>query len=140
MQVALVVWPWGAYLGAEGLKQGIRAKVSSYSRHHWRGRLRELHASGLPRMSALTASSTTLFAIPPSQARTRRRMCSGSGMEPSSKVSARLYASCIVSRTTSCRARSSPWSRLGAWLFLTVVSSQGGAILHADRGSNFKAD
>ena len=28
---ALVVWPWGAYLGAEGLEQGIRAKVSSYS-------------------------------------------------------------------------------------------------------------
>ena len=33
-QGALVVWPWGAYLGAEGLEQGIRAKVSSYSRHH----------------------------------------------------------------------------------------------------------
>ena len=34
VQVALVVWPWGAYFGAEGLEQGIRAKVSSYSRHH----------------------------------------------------------------------------------------------------------
>src|SRR5207253_10004951 len=27
-------WPWGAYLGAEGLKNGIRAKVSSFTRHH----------------------------------------------------------------------------------------------------------
>ncbi len=34
VQMALIVWPWGAYLGAEGLERGIRAKVSSYSRHH----------------------------------------------------------------------------------------------------------
>jgi branched-chain amino acid aminotransferase len=33
-QVAIIVWPWGAYLGEEGLERGIRAKVSSYSRHH----------------------------------------------------------------------------------------------------------
>ena len=33
-QVAIVVWPWGAYLGEEGLERGIRAKVSSYTRHH----------------------------------------------------------------------------------------------------------
>ena len=34
VRVALVVWPWGAYLGTDGLENGIRAKVSSYSRHH----------------------------------------------------------------------------------------------------------
>ena len=33
-QVAIVVWPWGADLGDEGLERGIRAKVSSYTRHH----------------------------------------------------------------------------------------------------------
>ena len=33
-QVAIMVWPWGAYLGDEGLERGIRAKVSSYTRHH----------------------------------------------------------------------------------------------------------
>ncbi len=33
-QVAIIVWPWGAYLGEEGLERGIRAKVSSYARHH----------------------------------------------------------------------------------------------------------
>jgi branched-chain amino acid aminotransferase len=32
--VALISWVWGAYLGEEGLKKGIRAKISSFSRHH----------------------------------------------------------------------------------------------------------
>ena len=27
-------WAWGAYLGEEGLKRGIRVKTSSYTRHH----------------------------------------------------------------------------------------------------------
>jgi branched-chain amino acid aminotransferase len=30
----IVTWPWGAYLGEEGLKKGIRVKISSYTRHH----------------------------------------------------------------------------------------------------------
>jgi len=34
VHVAIAVWPWGAYLGEEGLKKGIRAKVSSFNRHH----------------------------------------------------------------------------------------------------------
>ncbi len=34
VRVALVVWPWGTYLGEESLERGIRAKVSSYTRHH----------------------------------------------------------------------------------------------------------
>jgi len=35
-QVHLMVaaWAWGAYLGEEGLKRGIRVKTSSYTRHH----------------------------------------------------------------------------------------------------------
>lgn len=32
--VAVLMWEWGAYLGADGLKNGIRAKVSSFPRHH----------------------------------------------------------------------------------------------------------
>src|SRR4051812_20067330 len=31
---AVAAWPWGAYLGAEGLEKGIRVKTSSYARHH----------------------------------------------------------------------------------------------------------
>src|SRR5213083_3743458 len=34
IRVAIAAWPWGAYLGEEGLKHGIRAKVSSFTRHH----------------------------------------------------------------------------------------------------------
>ena len=34
VRVAIAAWPWGAYLGDEGIRKGIRAKVSSFSRHH----------------------------------------------------------------------------------------------------------
>ncbi|MFP3870078.1 MAG: branched-chain amino acid transaminase [Syntrophobacteria bacterium] len=34
VRVAIVTWPWGAYLGEEGLTKGIRAKISSFLRHH----------------------------------------------------------------------------------------------------------
>jgi branched-chain amino acid aminotransferase len=34
VSVCIAVWPWGAYLGDEGLRNGIRAKVSSFTRHH----------------------------------------------------------------------------------------------------------
>ena len=34
IRVAVIAWAWGRYLGEEGLERGIRAKVSSYTRHH----------------------------------------------------------------------------------------------------------
>ena len=34
VRVAIACWTWGAYLGEEGLKRGIRAKISSFTRHH----------------------------------------------------------------------------------------------------------
>ena len=34
IRVAIITWPWGAYLGEEALERGIRTKVSSYNRHH----------------------------------------------------------------------------------------------------------
>ena len=34
VHVAVAAWPWGAYLGEEGMKNGIRVKTSSYARHH----------------------------------------------------------------------------------------------------------
>jgi branched-chain amino acid aminotransferase len=34
VHVAVAAWPWGAYLGEEGLERGIRVKTSSFSRHH----------------------------------------------------------------------------------------------------------
>lgn len=32
--VAVAAWTWGAYLGAEGMENGINIKTSSFSRHH----------------------------------------------------------------------------------------------------------
>ena len=34
VRVAVAAWSWGKYLGDEGLARGIRAKVSTFSRHH----------------------------------------------------------------------------------------------------------
>jgi branched-chain amino acid aminotransferase len=34
IRVAIAAWPWGAYLGEEGIKNGIRIKTSSFARLH----------------------------------------------------------------------------------------------------------
>ncbi len=34
IHLAIAAWRWGAYLGEEGLKRGIKVKVSSLTRHH----------------------------------------------------------------------------------------------------------
>jgi branched-chain amino acid aminotransferase len=34
VHVIIAAWPWGAYLGEEGMERGIRIKTSSYTRHH----------------------------------------------------------------------------------------------------------
>jgi branched-chain amino acid aminotransferase len=34
VQVSIAVWPWGSYLGDEGLENGIRVKISSFCRPH----------------------------------------------------------------------------------------------------------
>lgn len=34
INVSIAVWPWGAYLGEDGLLKGIRVKTSSFTRHH----------------------------------------------------------------------------------------------------------
>jgi branched-chain amino acid aminotransferase len=34
VHVSIAAWPWGAYLGEEGLTKGIRVKTSSFQRHH----------------------------------------------------------------------------------------------------------
>jgi branched-chain amino acid aminotransferase len=34
IHLMVAAWNWGAYLGEEGLKRGIRIKTSSYTRHH----------------------------------------------------------------------------------------------------------
>jgi branched-chain amino acid aminotransferase len=34
IRVAVIAWNWGKYLGEEGVERGIRAKVSTFARHH----------------------------------------------------------------------------------------------------------
>ncbi|PIT23800.1 branched-chain amino acid transaminase [Snodgrassella alvi] len=34
VQVIVAAWPWGAYLGEEGMQRGIRVQISSFTRHH----------------------------------------------------------------------------------------------------------
>jgi branched-chain amino acid aminotransferase len=34
VNVMIAVWPWGSYLGEEGLRNGIRVKISSFTRPH----------------------------------------------------------------------------------------------------------
>lgn len=34
VRVSIAAWEWGAYLGDDGIKNGIRVKISSFNRHH----------------------------------------------------------------------------------------------------------
>jgi branched-chain amino acid aminotransferase len=34
IHLMVAAWAWGAYLGEDGMKNGIRVKISSYTRHH----------------------------------------------------------------------------------------------------------
>ena len=46
VEVMIAVWPWGAYLGDEGKRHGIRAKVSSWRRISSAGLIPQAKASG----------------------------------------------------------------------------------------------
>ena len=46
MEMTIAVWPWGAYLGDEGKRNGIRAKVSSWRRISPAGLIPHAKASG----------------------------------------------------------------------------------------------
>ena len=46
VHVAIAAWPWGAYLGEDGLTKGIRVKTSSFTRHHVNSSLVRAKAAG----------------------------------------------------------------------------------------------
>jgi branched-chain amino acid aminotransferase len=46
IHMAIAAWPWGAYLGEEGLAKGIRVKTSSFARHHVNVSMVRAKASG----------------------------------------------------------------------------------------------
>lgn len=47
VSVAVACWPWGAYLGDSGIRNGIRLKVSSWARHDPRALPTAAKATGL---------------------------------------------------------------------------------------------
>jgi len=54
------VWPWGAYLGEDGLAKGIRVKTSSFTRHHVNVSLVRAKASGYYINSILANQEVTV--------------------------------------------------------------------------------
>ena len=46
IHVSIAAWPWGAYLGEDGLARGIRVKTSSFNRHHVNVSMVRAKASG----------------------------------------------------------------------------------------------
>lgn len=46
VRTIIAVWPWGAYLGEEALKTGIRVKTSSFARHHVNAMMTKSKAAG----------------------------------------------------------------------------------------------
>jgi branched-chain amino acid aminotransferase len=59
VHVAIAAWPWGAYLGEDGLTRGIRVKVSSYTRHHVNVSMVRAKASGYYVNSILANAEVT---------------------------------------------------------------------------------
>jgi branched-chain amino acid aminotransferase len=59
IHVAIAAWPWGAYLGEEGITKGIRVKTSSFTRHHVNVSLVRAKASGYYINSILANSEAT---------------------------------------------------------------------------------
>ena len=45
-RVAIAAWPWGAYLGQEGLSKGVRLKTSSFARFYHNSMMPAAKASG----------------------------------------------------------------------------------------------
>jgi branched-chain amino acid aminotransferase len=46
VRVSIAVWPWGAYLGEEGVQRGVRLKTSSFVRFHHNSLMPHAKATG----------------------------------------------------------------------------------------------
>lgn len=61
VHLAIISWVWGAYLGDEGLKQGIRGKISSFARHHVNVMMTKAKATGNYVNSIMAKREATLL-------------------------------------------------------------------------------
>jgi len=46
IRVSIAAWKWGTYLGQDGLEKGIRAKISTFTRHHVNATMARAKISG----------------------------------------------------------------------------------------------
>ncbi len=60
IHTSVAVWPWGAYLGEDGMAKGIRVKTSSFTRHHVNVSLVRAKASGYYINSILANQEVTV--------------------------------------------------------------------------------
>jgi branched-chain amino acid aminotransferase len=60
VRVAVACWPWGAYLGDDGISNGIRLKVSSWARHDPRAMPTAAKATGMYINSSLAKVEAVL--------------------------------------------------------------------------------
>ena len=60
IHTSVAVWPWGAYLGEDGIAKGIRVKTSSFTRHHVNVSLVRAKASGYYINSILANQEVTV--------------------------------------------------------------------------------
>ena len=59
VHIIIAAWPWGAYLGEDGMQRGIRIKTSSYTRHHVNITMVRAKASGNYMNSILANNEAT---------------------------------------------------------------------------------
>lgn len=59
VHVIVAAWPWGAYLGDDGINKGIRVKTSSFTRHHVNVTMCKAKANGNYMNSILANSEAT---------------------------------------------------------------------------------
>ena len=112
IHLMVAAWAWGAYLGEEGLKRGIRVKTSSYTRHHVNITMTQAKAvsnytnSILANMEALDDGYDEALLLDASRLRQRRR-----GREPVRRQGRRRLHARPVGRRARTASRATPSSR-----------------------------
>ncbi len=88
VRVAIAGWPWGAYLGEDGAKKGVRLKTSSFVRFHHNSLM------PLPRPRATTSIRSSPATRRAATATTRRSCSTSTATWP--RAAARTSSSCAT--------------------------------------------
>ena len=63
VHLSIAAWEWGAYLGDEALKNGIRVKTSSFNRHHVNSTMAKAKTNGHYTNSIMALQELSLIHI-----------------------------------------------------------------------------